>query len=128
MEGARAGSVGCKTGSREDAMPFPPTVAYKALPAALALSASSSLPVYLVPVVLSIVSRYAFVACSKTELHSFIFVSPFLSLLFNPAHPLCCVGVAPRAACNAEEEVPRGFLPASSCKGFWDQQGDCQWR
>ena len=50
--GARAGSLGCKTGSRDDAMPSPPTVAYKALPAALALCAPSSLPVYLIPVVL----------------------------------------------------------------------------
>lgn len=77
-------------------MPSPPTIAYKAWSAALALSASSSLPVYLVPVVLPIVSQYAFVAFSKTELHSFIFVSSFLSLQFNPAHPLQVIPAEPK--------------------------------
>ena len=71
-------------------MPSTPFFAYKAWPAALALSISSSLPVYLVPVVLSIVSQYAFVAFvafSKIELRS-LFVSLFLSLHFNSAPAL----------------------------------------
>ena len=71
-------------------MPFPPSFAYKVWPAALALSVSSSLPVYFVPIVLSIVSQYAFVAFvafSKIELRS-LFVSLFLSLHFNSATAL----------------------------------------
>ncbi len=47
-------------------MPSPPIVAYKALSAALALSVSSFLPVYLGPVVMPIVSQDASFASSKT--------------------------------------------------------------
>lgn len=71
-------------------MPSHSSVAYKALSAALVLSVSSSLPVYLVLVVLRIVSQYAFVAFSKTELHS-LFVSLFLFLYFNSTRALHCV-------------------------------------
>ena len=85
--------MGCKTGSRDDAVPSPPTVAYKTLPAALALSVSSSLPVYLVPVILPIVSQYAFVAFvafRNTELHIlftfFSCLSSFSSISILPAH------------------------------------------
>ncbi len=61
--GARAGSRGCETGFEDDAVPSPATVA---LSAALALSVSSFLPVYLGPVVLPIVSQDAWFAFSKT--------------------------------------------------------------
>ncbi len=70
-------------------MPSPPTVAYKALSAALALSASSFLPVYLGLVGLLIVWQYAF-ALSKTELHP-LFVSLFLPLPFDSAYAFSSV-------------------------------------
>jgi len=83
--GARAGPLGCKTGSTDAAMPSPPTVAYKAWSTALALSVSSSIPAYLVPVALPIDSQCAFVASSKTELHStFVSLSSCSSISLLP--------------------------------------------
>ena len=58
-------------------MPSPPTVAYKAWLIAFAFFAFSSLPVYLVPVVLLIISQYASIASSTIELR---FYSVFLFL------------------------------------------------
>ena len=115
--GARAGSLGCETGCEDDAVPFPPTVAYKALSAGLALSVSSFLPVYLGPVVLPIVSQDASFASSKTQLHDTCAPSLCVSLPSLPldsAFALHSVRIAPHAVSNAKEEVPGGFLPASS--------------
>lgn len=71
-------------------MTFFSVVVYKALSAALTLSVCFFLSVYLVLIVLSIVLQYAFIAFSKTELHS-LFESLFLFLCFNSAHTLHCV-------------------------------------
>ncbi len=46
-----------------------PSVSYKAWPAALVLSVSSSLPVYRAPVVLPVVQQYAWFAPTQTQLY-----------------------------------------------------------
>jgi len=104
---------------------FPPTVSHKASSAALVLSVSSCLPVYLVHVVLLFISQYAFSAPSLLLARHTSTIpghSLLVYLFFSP--PLPCVQAlpfvqpAPPVVGNAEEEVPGGFLPASSREGF----------
>lgn len=78
---------------------LPPTVAYKAWSAALALSVASSIPAYLVPVALPVDSQCAFVAFSKIELHS-----PFVSHSLTVPPLYFCPRPSLRLSCSPNRQ------------------------
>lgn len=116
--GARAGSLRVQNWMLCWVPCSAPDVSYKAWPAALVPSASSSLPVYRALVVLPVVQQYARFAPTQIQfprnLRSLSFVPLSLSLPLSSLCVLPSVSVGPLVCPNAEEEVPRGFLQASS--------------
>ena len=69
----------------------------------------------------SLLANYRFTIPEHT-----LFVSLFL--LRSRTYAFRPVETAPSAVDDAEEEVPGGFLPASSRKGVGHQQSDRQWQ
>jgi len=113
-KGARAGSLGCKTGCKAYAMPFPPS--FRTKPGLLPSF------VLLLPPYLSTVLWLLYQPSSSTSLllanHRSIILghSLVVSLLFSRsrAHAFSLVETAPFAVSDAKEEVLEEFLLTSS--------------
>jgi len=127
--GARAGSVGCKTGCKAYAMPSPPSFRTKH---GLLPSFFLFLPPYLSTVLWLLCQSPGSTPSSLLANHRSTIPehTPFVSLflLRSRAHAFPLVVTTPSAVGDAEEEVPGGFLPASSREGFGHQQSDRQWQ
>lgn len=121
--------MGCKTGCKAYAMPSPPSFRTKH---GLLPSFFLFLPPYLSTVLWLLCQSPGSTPSSLLANHRStipehtLFVSLFL--LRSRAHAFPLVETTPSAVGDAEEEVPGGFLPASSREGFGHQQSDRQWQ